>query len=459
MKVNFHPALLVLTAIFTLSLLIAGCGHEHDYGDWEIIREASCTKDGIKVRVCNDCDHEITRKIQAIGQHNYTEQVTTEATCITDGVKTFTCSQCSDTYTEAFSCPIYTATELYEKSLCSVGEIITYDQKGNELAIGTGFAYSSDGKIITNYHVIQDAYSAAITINGKRYTVEQVLAYDKNIDIAVLKTSARNLTAVTLCKHNHSVGEVVYAFGSSQGLTATFSEGMITHSERIIEAVRYTQHDAPISSGNSGGPLINKYGEVIGINTWTVQDSQNLNFAIRVTELDKLNFNHPLTMAEFYKKEGNAFIRLKNYIVANGTYSDSDKAYSIVTDESYSANYANKYCSCAYYYPADDTVTLDLLINDGEDWVYFVLDDSLNGTYYWEYFNDYGNEMSGTLYAATYSEDMLLGYNYNNIDDSYLRDSIRELASSMVDYICAYISEDFSAIGVTAKDLGFALYQ
>lgn len=420
MKVKFHQALLVLTVIIVFSLLVTGCGHEHNYTNWEITKEASC---------------------------------------VTNGVKTSTCSLCNEPYTESFPCQIYSASELYEKYLNSVAEIITYDQAGNELALGTGFAYSSDGKIITNYHVIENAYSAAIAINGNHYSVKQVLAYDKNIDIAVLQISTQDLTAVTLCKHNHNVGEVVYAFGSPKGMTDTFSDGIITHSERIIDNVRYTQHDASISSGNSGGPLINKYGEVIGINTWTVQDSQNLNFAISIAELDKLNFNHPLTMAELFQKESNAFVRLKNYIAANGTYSDSDKAYYIVTNETYSSDHAYKYTSCAYYYPSDDTVTLDLLVNDGENWVYFVIDDSLNGAYYWEFFDDYGCEMSGTLYAATYSEDTLLGYSYNNINDSSFRDSTRNLASSMVNYICKYITEDFSAIGVTAKDLGFALYQ
>ena len=498
MKEKLHRILFALALILSLTVLLTACSHRHDYNAWKTKKEPTCTEDGEKIRTCYECDHENSKKIPAtghqagqwiidkeascteegskhqecavcsasiqtetlpaLGAHNYTEKVTTPATCVSAGTKTYTCSQCSDTYTESFPCQTYSATELYERNLNSVGEIITYDQNGKELALGTGFVTGSNGVIITNYHVIEDAYSAAITINGTRYTVDQVLAYDKTIDVAVLKVLARNLPAVSLCKQNHNVGEAVYAFGSSKGLTATFSEGIITYSNRILDGVSYTQHDAPISSGNSGGPLINKYGEVIGINTWTVRDSQNLNFAINVAELDKLNYSNPMTMAELYNKECNVFIRMKNYIIQNGFYDSSDEAYCLVTDEFYSSDYTIKYTRMAYYYLSNNSITLDLAINGGTDWVYFNIEEDLSGAYYWEYFDEDDNEMSGTLYASTYDDDTWLGYSYNNIYYSSIRDSVRKLASSMVNHICSNITKDFSAIGVTASDLGFILY-
>ena len=94
-----------------------------------------------------------------------------------------------------------TANEVFELAKNSVGEITTYDKSGAELALGTGFVYSSDGKIVTNYHVIEDAYSAKIAIGGSTYTVQHVLAYDKNIDLAVLKISATGLTTLNVCKN------------------------------------------------------------------------------------------------------------------------------------------------------------------------------------------------------------------------------------------------------------------
>ena len=85
-------------------------------------------------------------------------------------------------------------------------------------------------------------------------------------------------------------------------MTATFSQGIITAVNRKIEGVTYIQHDAAISPGNSGGPLLNKYGEVIGINTWTLEDSQNLNFAVSSSVLLEMKYSTPLTMEQFYDK-------------------------------------------------------------------------------------------------------------------------------------------------------------
>ena len=117
--------------------------------------------------------------------HTYSK-ITVAATCTTDGYTTYICS-CGDTYTESYQLQTYTATELYNQSVKYVGEIRTYDSRGNEYTLGTGFVISSDGKIVTNYHVIEDAYSADITINDKKYIIDSVLAYDADIDLAVLK--------------------------------------------------------------------------------------------------------------------------------------------------------------------------------------------------------------------------------------------------------------------------------
>ena len=91
------------------------------------------------------------------------------------------------------------------------------------------------------------------------------MAFDELIDLAVLKVEQNGLVAATVCKNNVQAGETVYAIGSSRGLTNTYSQGIITHADRVLDGVTYVQHDASITNGNSGGPLINIYGEVIGI--------------------------------------------------------------------------------------------------------------------------------------------------------------------------------------------------
>lgn len=385
--------------------------------------------------------------------HVYTSEIITEATCTKDGLKTFTCSKCNKTYTEKFAMPELTASEVFENSKNSVGEIITYNKSGSEIALGTGFTYSADGKIITNYHVIEDAYSAKITINGTNYTIQSVLAYSKDIDLAVLKINATGLTVSTICKEHHPVGKNVYAFGSSKGLTATFSQGIITYADREIDGVHYIQHDAAISSGNSGGPLINQYGEIIGINTMTIRDSQNLNFAISVNELDNLTYGTPLTVAQFYKKECDVFTKVKNYVIQKGSYDSSDNNYSLTLGYAYPSDYSVKYTRIISYDVAGNELRLILFVD--MDYVVSITIDEVDGVYDWGFIDKNDNCMLGTIHATTYTPNSLLGYSYNNISSSSLRAAARKLASSMVSFLITYINTDFAKIGVTAVDFGF----
>lgn len=93
---------------------------------------------------------------------------------------------------------VYSSVEIYDMFEKSTGEVLTYDTNGNELELGTCVVYSADGKLITNYHVIEDAYSATVKIQGKSYDVQYVLAYDKNIDLA-----DAGVTAYDLGFHNY----------------------------------------------------------------------------------------------------------------------------------------------------------------------------------------------------------------------------------------------------------------
>ena len=493
---HYRSITLLLVAVLICGLLCA-CGHEHNFSRWEIDEKASCTEDGQKIRSC-DCGEEETKVIKAhghtegqwitdkdasctedgskhqvcsvcnntikteaipsFGGHTYDSQITTNSACNQDGVTTFTCSVCGDSYTEGFPHPVYSATEIHDNYVNSVGEIITYDKSGNEYSLGTCFVYTADGRIITNYHVIENSYSAKVTLGGQNYTVNYVLAYDKDIDIAVLKINASNLQPAVICDSSHKVGEVVYAFGNSQGLTSTFSDGMITYSNREIDGVAYVQHDAPISSGNSGGPLINKYGEVIGINTWTLLDSQNLNFAIHVSELDNLHYGSQLTMAQYYEKECSPFLRMKNYIISQGTY-DSDGYYCVELGFDYSSDYSYTYSRMAFYYPEENEITLDFLLDDGDDWVYITLTEDLTGVYEWMFY-DFANDeyIGGELYARTFTSSTTLSYDTYTYSDYSTLNSARNLARTMIYVLGSYIEEDFYDIGVTAADLQFTCY-
>ena len=193
------------------------------------------------------------------------------------------------------------SSEIYSLACSYTFEIRT--QMTNGYAIGSGFAISDDGKIVTNYHVIEDGQSiTATSYYGETFQVVQILAYDADIDLAVLKINAMTDYA-ELNKTDYNTGDKIYTLGSSNGLTGTFSDGVIAQKSRPVQengvTVNYIQITAPISHGNSGGPLIDEYGRVLGANTWTYVDGQNLNFSVPVYYLDQLNYSRPVSVAQF----------------------------------------------------------------------------------------------------------------------------------------------------------------
>ena len=194
-----------------------------------------------------------------------------------------------------------TAIEIHD--MASMYTVEVNAQNDEYISTGSGFFTSDDGRVVTNYHVIEGMYEIFITdYNGITYDVVQVLAYDAEMDIAVLKVNAKSTPAV-LNYATPRTGAVAYTLGSSKGMTDTFSNGIISNGSRVVPeyhpTMSYIQTTAPISQGNSGGPLINDKAEVIGINSWMRTDGQNLNFAIPVKYINELDYDYPLTMEEF----------------------------------------------------------------------------------------------------------------------------------------------------------------
>jgi len=140
--------------------------------------------------------------------------------------------------------------------------------------LGSGVIYTEDGYIITNNHVAGEAVELLVTLyDGSQYPAELVGA-DKNTDVAVIKINAENLKAARFTSiENAKVGEIAIAIGSPFGLNQTVTMGVISAKGRDIAVssdtlpmVDLIQTDAAINQGNSGGPLINSAGQVIGIN-------------------------------------------------------------------------------------------------------------------------------------------------------------------------------------------------
>ena len=156
------------------------------------------------------------------------------------------------------------AEEIYNKISPSVVEI--YAESATESSTGTGFFLDDKGTVVTNYHVIEDCQTAKITLaNGSSYQVTAVKGYDANRDIAILSTKCTTSTPLLIRKTSVNTGEKVYAIGSSLGLTGSLSDGIISAVNREVEGNTYIQTTAPISQGNSGGPLVDAQGQVVGI--------------------------------------------------------------------------------------------------------------------------------------------------------------------------------------------------
>lgn len=161
--------------------------------------------------------------------------------------------------------------------------------------VGTGFIIESDGLIITNFHVIENADSVYVHLaNDKDKTYEaKVIGGDKRTDIALLKIDAKKkLPVATLGSSDKlDVGEWVAAFGNPYGHEFSMSKGIVSAKGRKIRdlnAVPFIQTDASINPGNSGGPLVNTKGEVIAVNTAIDARAQGIGFAIPIDHVKSI---------------------------------------------------------------------------------------------------------------------------------------------------------------------------
>lgn len=166
---------------------------------------------------------------------------------------------------------------------------------------GSGFVISEDGYILTNYHVIEDAVSTGAAINvmfsdesgydTTQYTAE-VVGFERNNDIAVIKIDASGLSAATLGSSDDlRVGDTVYAVGNPLGeLDYSMTPGIVSATDRIITTdegrMNMFQISAAVNEGNSGGPVYNAYGQVVGIVTAKPSDSsaEGIGFAIPIDD-------------------------------------------------------------------------------------------------------------------------------------------------------------------------------
>ena len=173
-----------------------------------------------------------------------------------------------------------TPGEVYSRNVNAVValtvEVTASDNYGREsvgYSAGTGFFISADGYLVTNYHVIEDGSKVTVTTHSDQEYEAEIIGYEANNDLALLKVEAQDLPYVTLGSSSAlQVGDQVVAIGNVLSTFASsLTVGYVSGVDRVVDtegtAMNMIQSDVAINSGNSGGPLFNMRGEVVGITT------------------------------------------------------------------------------------------------------------------------------------------------------------------------------------------------
>jgi serine protease Do len=188
--------------------------------------------------------------------------------------------------------------EIYAKVFPSVASISCVHQNGT--STGTGIVMSADGYVITNFHVIEDAQQIYVLVGEDSQYVAELVGGDETTDIAVLKVDAADLIPAEFGDSDVlRVGDAVVAIGDPLGseLRGTMTDGIVSAINRDLNLsgrqMTLIQTNAALNSGNSGGPLINCYGQVIGINTMKMS-----NYSSTSSTVEGLGFAIPITAAE-----------------------------------------------------------------------------------------------------------------------------------------------------------------
>ncbi len=227
----------------------------------------------------------IMKELQTTSETAETQAVTTTAPSVTTTQQETTQTQSttqqnqqninSGTVTSSDEKPSLTisltATDIYEANVDSVVSIEV--RSGYSVGYGTGFIVSEEGYIVTNYHVVEDAQKVSVTLYDESVYAADVIGYEESNDLAVIKIKPEgNIESLVYGKSSDlKVGDDVYVVGNPLGdLTFTLTKGVVSALNRLIDTgsgftINMFQTDAAVNSGNSGGPVFDKHGFVVGI--------------------------------------------------------------------------------------------------------------------------------------------------------------------------------------------------
>jgi S1-C subfamily serine protease len=231
-----------------------------------------------------------------------------------------------------------TLPDLVRRVKPSVVAITTYDANNEALMTGSGF-FTSPGQVVTNLHVVRGATRAEIkTLDGKGrvYQVTGTLAVDEEGDLVLLNVDMPfdRVRTIDLAKSLPDEGEQIFVIGNPLKLEGSVSDGIVSAIREVPDVGRIIQITAPISHGNSGSPVFNLHGQVLGVVTVKVTNGQNINLAIwasrvaqlkpgKVHLLSELSTKSKTELAESLYRTGLESLWLGNYDNAVGYFENA----------------------------------------------------------------------------------------------------------------------------------------
>ncbi len=184
--------------------------------------------------------------------------------------------------------PFSSTETLFERVNGSVCTIVAFGKGNNLLRRASGFILKDSRLLVTNAHVLAGFEHAEVNCGNKSAKVERITNYDGEVDLVLAETGELDVEGLELSTTTEiRPGTQVYAFGSPYGLEGTITPGL-TSAYREIEGQTYIQISTPISPGNSGGPITDNRGAVIGVSVATLEVAQNINFALPASAVREL---------------------------------------------------------------------------------------------------------------------------------------------------------------------------
>ena len=238
------------------------------------------------------------------------------------------------------------AEKIYRNATDAVVKIFTYHDDGTMHGQGSGVIIKQYGWIVTNYHNLGDATSIFAEHKGKSIKLDSVIAMDPIKDIMILQLSkdigSKEYSEIPSIKlvnsDNLRVGQRIYAIGSPMGFENTITEGIISGLRTSFDSTRsFIQVSAPISSGSSGGAILDAKGNLIGISTMVItgETVQNLNFALPINDviaaskiLTNTKWISGTETANNYSQKGYSEYKGRNYLTAIINYEKALKLSS-----------------------------------------------------------------------------------------------------------------------------------